>query len=369
MSKSAQPKFSIPEKTLWQALLERDSQFEGKFVYGVHSTGIYCRPTCPSRKPSRSQVSFFSSPEEAHEQGFRPCKRCQPQNATASNPARDKVFAVCGYIEAQSDHIPTLLELSTQVKMSPSHLQRVFKQIVGVSPFQYGNAHRKERLKQHLHQGEEIAHALYEVGYGSSSRLYEKAPEQLGMTPASYKQRGWGKEIRYTIVNSPLGFLIIAATEQGLCSVRLGETEAELEDGLRNEFRNASLRCADDELQEWVQALVDYLSGNLPLPELPYDVKATAFQLRVWEALQEIPIGTTTYYSDIACSIGQPTSIRAVARACATNPIALVVPCHRVVPKAGGLGGYRWGVARKQALLDLEKDYVQTNLIINQAND
>jgi AraC family transcriptional regulator of adaptative response/methylated-DNA-[protein]-cysteine methyltransferase len=309
-----------------------------------------------------SQVSFFFSPQAAEEQGFRACKRCQPQKATTPNLARDKVLAACRYIEAQCDRIPSLLELSTEVELSPSHLQRIFKQIVGVTPFEYSTAHRTERLKQHLHQGEEIAHALYEVGYGSSSRLYEKAPEQLGMTPATYKQHGRGAEIRYTTVNSALGFLIIAATEQGLCSVRLGETVAELEDELRNEFRYASLRRTND-VQDWIQALVDYLSGNLPLPELPYDVKATAFQLRVWEALREIPIGTTASYSDIACVIGQPTAIRAVARACATNPIALLVPCHRVVPKAGGLGGYRWGVTRKQALLDLEKEYAEAKVL------
>lgn len=350
------------EKTFWQAVLDRDSSFDGKVFYGVHSTGIYCRPTCPSRKPSRSQVSFFQSPKEAEVQGFRPCKRCQPQNASAIDPARDKVLAACRYID-QSDHIPTLEELSAQIGMSSSHLQRIFKQIVGVTPFQYGNARRTERLKQHLHQGEEIAHALYEVGYGSSSRLYEKAKDQLGMTPASYKRYGRGEEIRYTIVNSHLGFLIVAATHRGLCSVRLGETVVELEEGLLREFHHASFRRADEELQHWIQAMVDYLSGNLPLPELPCDVKATAFQLRVWEELRKIPIGTTRSYSDIAVSIGQPTAIRAVACACATNPIALIVPCHRVVPKAGGLGGYRWGVARKQALLDLEKQYAKAKAL------
>lgn len=368
---------SVSEETLWQAVLNRDSNFDGKVFYGVRSTGIYCRFTCPSRKPNRSQVSFFYSPQAAEEQGFRACKRCQPQNATTPNLARDKVLAACRYIEAQCDRIPTLLELSAEVELSPSYLQRIFKQIVGVSPFEYSTAHRTERLKQHLHQGEEITHALYEVGYGSSSRLYEKAPEQLGMTPATYKQHGRGVEIRYTTVNSDLGFLIIAATERGLCSVRLGETVAQLEDELRNEFRYASLRRADmelflgrysvqknsDGLQDWIQALVDYLSGNLPLPELPYDVKATAFQLRVWEALRKIPIGTTVSYTDIACAIGLPTAIRAVARACATNPIALLVPCHRVVPKAGGLGGYRWGVTRKQALLNLEKEYAKAKVL------
>lgn len=354
MNKSTS-KFSSRED-FWQAVLERDSNFDGKVFYGVHSTNIYCRPTCPSRKPSRRGVSFFESSQAAEAQGFRPCKRCQPENTNASNPARDKVLAACRYIEASCDRIPTLEELSAQVEISPSHLQRVFKSFLGVSPFQYATTLRTQRLKQHLHQGEEIAHALYEVGYGSSSRLYEKAPLQLGMTPASYKRHGWGEEIRYTTVNSPLGFLMIAATERGLCSIRLGETVAELEEELLREFCHASLRPSDD-LQDSAGALVDYLGGNLPLPQLPYDVKATAFQLRVWEALTKIPIGTTASYSNIASVIGLPTAVRAVARACATNPIALVIPCHRVVPKAGGLGGYRWGVDRKQALLALEKQY------------
>lgn len=350
---------SILEETFWQAILNRDINFDGKVFYGVHSTGIYCKPTCPSRKPSRSQVSFFQSSTVAQTQGFRPCKRCQPQNTTAPNHTRDKVLAACYYIQKQCDRIPTLTELSAQVELSPSHLQRVFRQIVGVSPFEYGTARRTELLKQHLHQGEEIAHALYEVGYGSSSRVYEKAPEQLGMTPASYKRHGRGEEIRYTTVNSPLGYLSVAATKRGLCNVRLGKTVVELENELKNEFCHASLRRADEQLQEWIQTLVNYLSGNQPLPELPYDVKATAFQLQVWQALKEIPIGTTVSYSEIACVIGQPSAVRAVARACATNPIALIIPCHRVVPKAGGLGGYRWGVTRKQALLNLEKQYAK----------
>ena len=344
----------LTEEIFWQAVLDRDPSFDGKIFYGVHSTKIYCRPTCPSRRPHRNQVSFYDSPQSAEADNFRPCKRCHPQAAIAPNSTNDKVIAACRYIEAQSDHIPTLAELSDRVEMSPSYLQRVFKQITGVTPFEYANAHRIQHLKQHLHQGDSVTHALYEVGYGSSSRLYETSLENFGMTPASYKQHGKGEEIRYAIIDSPLDFLLVATTDRGLCSVQLGDSIADLENRLRYEFRHASIGQTD-ELQDWMQAIVNYLSGNLPLPDLPCDVRATAFQVQVWAALKKIPIGTTVHYSDIAAMIGQPTSVRAVARACATNPIALLVPCHRVIPKSGGLGGYRWGVSRKQALLDLEK--------------
>ncbi len=345
---------SVSEETLWQAVLSRDPRFDGVFFYGVRSTGIYCRSTCPSRKPNRNQACFFQSSSEAETAGFRPCKRCQPQYATAPNSAKTKVLATCRYIETQVESIPTLAELGTYVEMSPSHLQRVFKQMIGVTPFQYADACRMERFKQRLQQGETIANALYETGYGASSRLYEKAPQQLGMTPVSYQRRGKGETIRYTIVESPLGALLVAATERGLCNVRLGETATVLEQGLKQEFSGALLQPADQELRNWTQALVNYLSGICFCPNLPLDVQATAFQLQVWGALRAIPVGTTASYSDIANAIGQPASVRAVARACATNPVALVVPCHRVVQKDGSLSGYRWGVSRKQALLNLE---------------
>lgn len=350
--------FAGSEDILWQAILDRNPEFDGKLFYGVHSTRIYCRSTCPSRKPGRSQVSFFDSPSAAEAQGFRPCKRCQPQNAVAVNSVQAKVLAACRYIETQTERMPTLTDIAAEVGLSPGYFQRVFKQIVGVSPFQYADAHRIQRLKYQLRQGEAIAPALYGAGYGSSSRLYEKASEQLGMTPATYQRSGHGEEIGYTIVRSPLGYLLVAATGKGLCSVRLGNTITELENELRQEFCKAQLEADVDELNEWTQALMDYLNGEHPLPNLPYDVQATAFQRRVWEALRQIPIGTTAVYSEIASAIGQPKSVRAVARACATNPVALAIPCHRVVPKSGGVGGYRWGIDRKQALLDLEKHYL-----------
>ncbi|MEP0909327.1 bifunctional DNA-binding transcriptional regulator/O6-methylguanine-DNA methyltransferase Ada [Leptolyngbya sp. GB1-A1] len=354
----------LSEEILWQAVLQRDPAFEGLVFYGVSSTGIYCRPTCSSRKPQRDRVCFFDSAAAAEAAGYRPCKRCVPQEAIAPDANVAKVLAVCRYLETQVDSIPTLAELGHTTAMSPTHLQRTFKQIVGVTPFQYADALRIERLKQHLRQGETIADALYETGYGASSRLYEKAPKQLGMTPATYQRAGEGKQIRYAIMQLPpwgtakqpsFGWLLVAATQQGLCSVRLGETALELEQELQQEFKAAQLQPDDPELQQWVQHLLDYLGGAQALPALPIDVQATAFQIRVWEALRAIPLGTTASYSDIAQQIGQPKSVRAVARACASNPIALVIPCHRVIQKGGGLSGYRWGIDRKQELLSLEK--------------
>ncbi|MFQ4141616.1 bifunctional DNA-binding transcriptional regulator/O6-methylguanine-DNA methyltransferase Ada [Chlorogloeopsis sp. ULAP02] len=346
---------SLSEEIFWQAINSRDTSLDGVFFYGVHSTHIYCRPSCPSRKPNRNQVIFFRKSEEAEAAGYRPCKRCQPQYSIAPNSAYAKVLATCRYIEAQVEHIPTLAELGAHVSTSPAHLQRIFKQITGVTPFQYADVCRMERFKKRLKQGDTIANALYETGYGASSRLYEKAPQQLGMTPASYQKHGQGETIRYAIASSPLGEILVAATTRGLCCVRLGETATALLEELKQEFAGASLQSGDDELYAWTQALVDYLSGRSICPSLPLDVQATVFQLLVWEALRKIPIGSTASYSDIAQAIAQPKSVRAVARACATNPVALVIPCHRVVQKDGGLGGYRWGVSRKEALLNLEQ--------------
>ncbi|MEH2124127.1 bifunctional DNA-binding transcriptional regulator/O6-methylguanine-DNA methyltransferase Ada [Nostoc sp.] len=345
------------EETLWEAVLNRDSAFEGKFFYGVHSTGIYCRPICPSRRPNRNQVCFFQSVEEAEIAGFRPCKRCQPQAETV--PITAKILAVCRYIEAQVDRVPTLSELCSQVEMSPSYLQRIFKQIIGVSPFQYADALRSQRLKQRLQSGEEIAHAVYDTGYGSSSQLYEKAPKQLGMTPKTYQQAGKTINIVYAIAPSPLGYLLVATTQKGICAVKLGDEADKLEHILNQEFHQAHIRRDDHTHKEWIQAILNLIAGDEIHLDLPLDVRGTAFQKQVWQALQKIPYSQTRTYTDIAGDIAKPHAVRAVGNACGANPVALIVPCHRVLRSDGSLGGYRWGIERKQKLLIQESKSIE----------
>jgi AraC family transcriptional regulator of adaptative response/methylated-DNA-[protein]-cysteine methyltransferase len=264
------------------------------------------------------------------------------------------VLSICRHIES-CDTIPTLEELSEKVDLSPFHLQRVFKEALGISPRDYADAHRQHRLKKALQAGGDIAVASYEAGYGSSSRLYEQSSRYLGMTPKAYKEGGKGQRIYYSVTKSPLGLLLLAATPKGICAVRIGDKKRALIDELKIEFKEADVKEADPELSKWSEKLMDYLSGSTPWPKLPYDVKATAFQRKVWDHLRAIPEGQTAYYSEIATAIGQPKAVRAVARACATNPAAIVIPCHRAVPKSGVVGGYRWGAERKKKLLEVEK--------------
>lgn len=346
----------LSKEALWQGVLNRDSQYNGVCFYGVISTFIYCRFHCPSKRPLRENTRFFFSKEGAEKDGFRPCKRCRPDKAEepSINGIVSKVLTVCHYIES-CDYIPTLEELSQKVHLSPFHLQRMFKKTLGISPRNYADAHRQMRFKKALNAGDDIALATYDAGFGSSSRLYEKSSRYLGMTPKAYKEHGKGQKIHYSVVRCHLGLLLLAATKKGICAVRMGDLEKTLIDDLKNEFRNADIEETNPELSEWSQMLINYLSGSIPWPKLPYDIKATAFQRKVWDHLRTIPEGQTMHYSEIASAIGQPKATRAVARACATNPVAIVIPCHRVVPKVGGVGGYRWGLERKTKLLAMEK--------------
>ena len=344
----------------WQAVLARDAQFESSFVYAVRSTGIYCRPTCASRRPSRQQVAFYASPEAAEQAGFRPCRRCRPRGTAAdSRSAQAKlVERLCREIEAsldEGDGAITLTTLSQRVGTNPYQIQRSFKRVMGITPRQYADAKRLARLKSRLQKGQDVTGALYDAGYGSSRALYERAPSRMGMTPATYRKGGRGMRVGYTIADSPLGRLLVGATERGVCAVCLGDSDKALEANLSAEYPQAEIRRDDATLAPWVTAFLSHLQGRLPHLDLPVDVRATAFRWRVWEELRAIPYGSTRSYSDVARAIGQPRAVRAVAHACATNPVAVVIPCHRVVGKDGGLHGYRWGLERKQQLLALEQ--------------
>lgn len=338
----------------WQAVLGRDGRYDGVFVYVVRSTGIYCRPSCPSRRPRRDNVQFFAQSALAEQAGFRACQRCHPDKAVPDEPHLALMREICRYLAEHRERAPTLIELAHQFNLSPYHLQRTFKRIVGVTPRQYAAAYRLERFKAHLKNGETVTNALYEAGYPSSSSVYAQVSDQFGMTPTVYQRGGHRMHISYTMATCPLGFLLVAATERGICAVRLGDSETELEATLHSEFPTATIRRNDTDLGQWVSALLEYLQGERPHLELSLDIQATAFQRRVWEVLRAIPYGSTRSYRAIAEAMGQPTAARAVAHACATNPVALVIPCHRVVREDGNLGGYRWGVARKRALLAQE---------------
>jgi AraC family transcriptional regulator of adaptative response/methylated-DNA-[protein]-cysteine methyltransferase len=333
---------------------DRNKAYDGTFVYAVRSTGIYCRPSCPARRPRREQVQFFDRPAAAEQAGFRPCRRCQPHKTTVDDPNLALVEQVCRYLAESDDHTPTLEDLSQRFHMSPHHLQRTFKRIVGVTPKQFAAAQRAERLKTHLKEKQTVTEALYEAGYPSSSSAYGQSAGELGMTPATYRRGGRNTDIVYTITACPLGYLLVAATTKGICSVRLGDSADELAATLAGEFPAATLQRGNVALDTWVTTIQDYLHGGHPSMDLPLDVQATAFQRRVWAALRQIPYGMTRSYGQVAAAIGQPTAARAVARACATNPAALVIPCHRVVREDGSLSGYRWGIERKAALLAQE---------------
>jgi len=350
---------------LWQAVQARDRGADGKFVYAVRSTGIYCRPSCPSRKPRREQVVFFPLPEAAEQRGFRACQRCRPRTLRSRDPRTQAVARVCREIEsrilangdAAGETRLTLAALSSTVGIGPHQLERAFRRVMGITPRQYADAQRMRHLKSNWRKGDDVTTALYDAGFGSSSRLYERAPSHLGMTPATYRQGGAGMQIHYTIVTSPLGRLLVGATSQGISALYLGEADAALESGLRKEYPRAEIRhdtSGSKSLEGWVSKILEHLRGKEPQLDLPTDVQATAFQRRVWEELRRIPYGATRTYSQVARSIGRPTAIRAVARACATNPVSVVVPCHRVVREDGNLAGYRWGLERKRALLEHE---------------
>lgn len=326
---------------------------DGKFVYAVNSTRIYCRPSCPSRRPRRDRVSFYPSGIEARAAGFRSCKRCRPDDIGLVNDAERAAVRAARLIEQAPLEPWTLAELARRVKVSPSHLQRTFARIIGVSPREYRDALRRKRFTERLSKGDTVSRATYEAGYGASSRVYERTMHE-GLSPAAVRRGAPGASIRYTTVPTSLGTMLVAATDKGVCSVTIGDDAGELVRELAVQFPRATLTGDDHDMRALATSVARLVEGDTSA-EVPLDVKGTAFQWKVWRLLQRIPRGSTRSYAAVAESLGQPTAARAVARACATNPVALVIPCHRVVRGDGSMGGYRWGVSRKERLLARER--------------
>jgi AraC family transcriptional regulator of adaptative response/methylated-DNA-[protein]-cysteine methyltransferase len=342
------------EDTRWESVASHDRGADGAFVYAVSSTGVYCRPSCPSRRPRRDRVTFFETAADARFAGFRACRRCHPDAVAPSDPWIDKIRRACVYL-ANVDGHPSLATLAKRLGGSPYHVQRNFKRLVGVTPREYADAIRLRKVKGRLRGGGDVTDAMFEAGYGSSSRFYERAAPKLGMSPSTYRRGGRGMAIDYAIVDSPLGRLLVAATTRGVCAVAMGSSDADLTRALVREYPAATIATDEGALAQWTSAIVAHLEGKRPRLDLPLDIQATAFQWQVWQALAAIPYGETRTYRDIAETIGRPRAVRAVARACASNPVALAIPCHRVVASDGRPSGYRWGASRKKALLERER--------------
>ena len=352
----------LSETQCRDAMMARDRRFDGRFFFGVVTTGVYCRPSCPSRRPLRRNVRFFQIPSEAEQAGLRPCLRCRPLSDPALSDPRAAIEDLCRYIEQHCDQRLDLAILAARAGLSRFHLQRTFKAAVGLTPKQYLEVHRMSKLKKELRQAKDVTEAVYEAGFGSSSRVYERADTRLGMTPKQYRRGGDGVTLRYASMASPVGLAMMGATARGICFVQFGNSQEALLDALRREYPGAALEPAGDPappaFQQWMDALAAHLAGASPALDLaldlPLDVQATVFQMRVWDYLRTIPSGQVRSYAEVAAGIGRPSAVRAVARACATNRVAVAIPCHRVIRGTGELGGYRWGVERKQKLLDSE---------------
>ncbi|TJZ79017.1 bifunctional DNA-binding transcriptional regulator/O6-methylguanine-DNA methyltransferase Ada [Chitiniphilus eburneus] len=342
----------------WHAVATRDAQADGAFWYGVHSTGIYCRPSCPSRPTRRDNVAFFDSPAAAEAAGFRACKRCRPDQDNATPLHGAAIERACRAIEAAPTP-PTLEQLATIAGLSRYHFHRVFKQLTGVTPRDYAAAHRAARVRDGLQRADSVTDAFYDAGFGSSGRFYEQAGELLGMKPGDYRAGGAGETIRFGVGQCSLGAILVAATPRGVCSIELGDEPEALVRGLQDRFPKAELVGGDPAFEGWMATVIGLIEAPATPVALPLDVRGTAFQQRVWQALRQIPPGCTASYAEIAQRIGAPTAARAVARACAGNTLAVAIPCHRVVRNDGALSGYRWGVARKRALLAREAEITE----------
>jgi AraC family transcriptional regulator of adaptative response/methylated-DNA-[protein]-cysteine methyltransferase len=347
---------TVSDDRAWRAVVQRDRGFDGSFVYAVRSTGVYCKPSCASRRPLRTNIRFFGTPSDAEAAGFRACRRCRPADASFTGMADRTVERAREFLDRNPDRVVSLHELASHVKLSPSHLQRSFKRATGLSPKQYQDAQRVKQLKSRLRAGDTVSRATYEAGFGSSSRVYERADRELGMTPAAFRRGGRGVSIAYTVAATPIGRVLVATTERGVCAVELGATDEEVIATLERDFPHATIARGDEQHTDWVTAVVNAVrdSRNAVDARVPLDMQGTTFQQRVWRTLRDIPAGSRRSYAEVAKAIGQPSASRAVARACATNRLAVIVPCHRVVRGDGDLAGYKWGTERKKRLLDKE---------------
>ncbi|MEW6263179.1 MAG: bifunctional DNA-binding transcriptional regulator/O6-methylguanine-DNA methyltransferase Ada [Thermodesulfobacteriota bacterium] len=341
----------------WTAVEKRDRRAEGVFFYGVKTTGVYCRPTCSARLPNRKNVVFFTSFSEAEGAGYRPCRRCSPKSPSAGDYGMALVGDACRLMEEATEP-PVLEDLAAAVGLSPSHLHRLFKKVLGVTPKEYSATLRMNRIKKGLAPEASVTQAIYEAGFNSSSRFYEKTMEILGMTAGKYKKGAAGLRIRFAVADSFLGKVLVAATDHGLCAIEFSDSPAPLVERLRTRFPRAELDEDDAGFVAWVSKVTEFIETPARGLDLPLDIQGTAFQQRVWKALRQIPPGSTSSYTEVAARIGRPKAVRAVARACASNPIAVAVPCHRVIRRNGGLGGYKWGLERKRALLEREAETV-----------
>lgn len=345
---------STEQDPRWQSVVARDRAADDSFVYAVRSTGIYCRPSCPSRLAKPENVSFYPTCADAERAGFRPCRRCTPDQAGLAKRHATMVTAICRYIET-AEEVLTLDDLARKADMSPYHFHRVFKSVTGVTPKAYADAHRAKRVRDELARPDNtVTEAIYGAGFNSSGRFYETSDKVLGMKPTDYRAGGANTEIRFAVGECSLGSILVARSERGVCAILLGDDPDALARDLEDRFPQARLIGGDAGFEDLVAKVVGFVEAPALGLDLPLDVRGTAFQQRVWQALREIPAGETVSYADVASRIGAPKSVRAVAQACAANAIAVAIPCHRVVRNDGGLSGYRWGVARKRALLERE---------------
>lgn len=357
--RKAYPTFMIDEDNAWAAIASRDAAQDGKFFYGVVTTGVFCRPSCPARRPLRAHVRFYRTAAEAERAGLRACLRCRPLALAHSDAKAARIRQAAAFIEENCDRNLPLADIGRQAGLSPFHFQRSFKAVLGLTPMQYLEACRLRTLKKELRAGEGILQSIFGSGFGSTSRVYERVDTRLGMTPAEYRRGGQGLAITHVTIATALGLLLIAATDRGICSVQFGDSQDSLAAALRSEYPNASIAALGKpwprHLAAWAAAIDEHLRGNQPHVDLPLDIRSTAFQMKVWRYLQSIPYGEVQSYGEVARAIGEPSSVRAVAGACSKNRVALLIPCHRVIRGTGELGGYRWGIERKRSLIDRER--------------